>query len=191
MDLIVSKQGIKNKKEKELENMKTKMKLNVCASLVILSFWISSALAQTSPSQEYSGKVGYGVEFKRYNFIYNDFDVMVGTAVLQSSIVVNSWGQDKIDLLFKIKAGYRGCMGALLNYVGYGTASNTYDLYLKTSGSTPTPADSKAVGSLILAPSKAFLKFTGDFSVVTKNYAGPCTFSLPAAGLIELKLSKE
>jgi hypothetical protein len=165
---------------------KENMKMKKIMLLIGLTLLANSARAQT---QEFGGGMKVEMMFTGGNLGGDTITKTKSTGV-HASLIVNTWGEDKIAVLFQIDH-FRSCIGTATNYVGYGTASNTYDLYLKTSGVMPTPANSSAVATLMLTSSSAYLHFTDGFNAITSNSNGPCQYSLTGDSQINLKKTNE
>jgi hypothetical protein len=176
------------------ENMKTKTNLLLCSALLTLLAF-STAHAQANNTEEFSSKLPVEIQYERTGFrvFLSDYntDSLHASPNRVTSLVINTWGEDKVMVLFQIEGGFHGCLGTSVNYVGYGTASNTYNLYLQSSSDIPTPQNSKSIGSLMLTDKNAYLHFHDGFAATTTNTRGDCVYSLPADTSIQLKKSTD
>jgi hypothetical protein len=178
--------------------MKTKIKLTLAIFSTFLALNAKPAQAQTTDnrdapkSEEFSGKVKMLLDYTHFEFGYFDDEPETKSINATTSLIKNEWGQDKIFVLFKINGGKRGCMGAELNFAGYPTAFNTYHLYAIKSAAAelPTPANSKAIGSMVVTDTAAHLRMDHEFSATTANEKGKCVYYLPDDSVIELAKNK-
>jgi hypothetical protein len=161
------------------------MKTSILFALTLLALHSSAqAQDQTMEQHEFSGRISISLVFDGSNARYTR---MYST---ESTLLVTPWSKenDKVVVIFDVTGGKRGCVGSETTYVGYQTAFNTYDLYLKDGSNTPTPTNAVAVGMLVVTKSEAHLHLTNGFESTTTNMNGKCIYSLPADSLITLPI---
>jgi hypothetical protein len=94
---------------------------------------------------------------------------------VDSQIKVRTWGQGKI-LVQLIVNGAEGCSGFQMNFVGYETAFENFNLYPLTGQDTDvTPTNSKAVATLMFDDRSAQLSFFTETEIKTNDGDGKAT----------------
>lgn len=92
-----------------------------------------------------------------------------------SQIKVRTWGQGKI-LVQLIVNGAEGCAGFQMNFVGYETAFENFNLYPLTGQDTDvTPTNSKAIATLMFDDRSVQLSFFAEKEIKTNDEDGKAT----------------